>query len=158
MNMHAVRTDYLRSPDTTSQSLFEDVASHLVAEDSRGYQTLAAAVIRNMLTTDWVPDIANLISPQVQRRAGYLIEFAARKMVPDRGKKRILFALADTLRAATVNTPHTTLYPNSEHDAYSIENNTDQLAREWGLLDGAARSNILKMIAEPSSGGESAFP
>jgi len=44
--------------------------------------------------------------------------------------------------------PYTTLYPNPAKYEYSMERNTDELARDWGLLDGAARSNILKMLKE----------
>jgi hypothetical protein len=130
------------------QSLFEKVSSHNAAEDSRGYQTLFAKLIESMLFTSWTPDISvpAIGTPQSQRRAGYLIEFAARKIVNSREKKRVLFELADALRAAVDKAPHTTLYPNPAQNQYSMERNTDQLAREWGLLDGATRSNILKMI------------
>jgi hypothetical protein len=31
-------------------------------------------------------------------------------------------------------------------DPSLLRPNTDELAREWGLLDGLCRSNILKMI------------
>ncbi len=148
MNSHSVQSEYLRAPEISPQLLFEDVASHAVAEDARGYQALAAEIIRNMLTTDWVPDIANLTSPATMRRAGYLIEFAARKILHDRRKKQTLFALADRLRTATANTPQTVLFPNPERYEYSVERNSDQLARDWGILDNVARSDILKMLRD----------
>lgn len=145
-----VRSERLLAPGSTAQSLFEDVVSHAVNEDSRAYQTMIAAIIRNMLVTDWMPSLAFLdgLSFREKRRAGYLIEFAVRKIANDRERKRALFGLIAKLRAVAENTPHTTLYPNPAGYEYTMERNTDELAREWGLLDGATRSNILKMLKD----------
>jgi hypothetical protein len=149
MNCHAIRTKRLETGDSSPQSLFEDVVSHAVDEDARGYQTLFAAVIKNLIVTNWTPAVTTLPLPSEQaRRAGYLIEFAVGKMLRNVDKKRALMALAAGLRAATQGTPYTTLYPNPAKYEYSMERNTDELARDWGLLDGAARSNILKMLKE----------
>ena len=147
MNSHAVRTKRLETGDLSPQSLFVDVVSHAVDEGARGYQTLFAAVIKNLIVTDWTPSVTTLpLSSEQARRAGYLIEFAVGKMLHNMDKKRALMALAAGFRTATQGMPYTTLYPNPAGYEYSMERNTDELARDWGLLDGATRSNILKMM------------
>ena len=84
---------------------------------------------------------SNLPDPESRARAGYLLEYAARKITSDRTKKLKLFSLALTLRPGQ-SAQKLSLFPNIPQTPAP-----DGLCKEWGITDGLCRSNILKMIA-----------
>lgn len=141
MNSHCVHTKYLVHFEEEPQTVFVQSCTHTVAEDYRGYQALYAAIILRLLQTDWLPDITDLPDPESRARAGYLLEYAARKISNDRTKKLKLFSLASTLRPGQ-SAQKLSLFPNIPQTPAP-----DGLCKEWGITDGLCRSNILKMIA-----------
>ena len=147
--LHMVETNYLTDPGVTPQNIFALFLSHQAAEDYRGYLALMAYTLNDLITSDWQPSLEFLesLSYEEKRRAGYLMEFAWRKMIQNTDKKAWLMETALLIKKKVEGSPSTTLFPPSEFFTPAHSGRLrDELAADWGLLDGVTRSDILKML------------